>query len=96
MAAPQAPPGRKNEELTAPQALPGATTCKPTTLCSVTWIQCGPGTRGPGPGSGALNCTFLTAPCLNLPYTILPDAAPHGAFVLVEHLQKCVKPTGIM
>eukprot|EP00661_Eupelagonemidae_sp_cell13_P009255 gene9255-biopygen16715 len=35
MAAPQAPPGRKNEEIAAPQALPGLRTRKSTTLCSV-------------------------------------------------------------
>eukprot|EP00661_Eupelagonemidae_sp_cell13_P023522 gene23522-biopygen7302 len=35
MAAPQAPPGSKNEGIAAPQALPGLRTCKSTTLCSV-------------------------------------------------------------
>eukprot|EP00661_Eupelagonemidae_sp_cell13_P025544 gene25544-biopygen21000 len=51
MAAPQAPPRRKKEGIAAPQALPGARTCNPTTLCYV--LPC-----------SVLSCPVLFCPVL--------------------------------
>eukprot|EP00661_Eupelagonemidae_sp_cell13_P014586 gene14586-biopygen583 len=64
MAAPQAPPGSKNEECAAPQALPGFRTCKPTTLCSVLFCY-------------VLFCSVLFCSalfCSVLVYSVLPCA----------------------